>query len=107
MRKRAPTVRGLPVHVVSRTQLAKRSSVVVLAVGDRRLLVGVTGQAINLLGEVDVPQEDTQPAESRTMLVIDDQLVEPAAAEPLSGSILSPATWRQGVGALRDRTVRT
>jgi hypothetical protein len=30
----------------------------------------------------------------------------PAAAGPLAGSILSPATWRQSVDALRDLTVR-
>lgn len=110
--------------VVSRTSLGKRSSIVVVRAGDRGLIVGVTDHAISVLGEMPLPQEEVV-LEVRTPLAITaegDVAEHPAAPAPsgrrrhaaadeqtstLSGSVLSPSTWKQTATAFRERTVRT
>lgn len=110
--------------VVSRTNLGKRSAIVVLRAGERGLIVGVTEQSISILGEMPLP-EDEPALEVRTPIAItaDGEITEhPAAPAPtgrrrhaaateqtstLAGSVLSPATWRQTATAFRERTVRS
>ncbi len=109
--------------VVSRTTVGKRSSIVVLRAGDRGLIVGVTEQNISVLGEMPLPEEGLA-LEVRTPLAItadghmsDDVVPAPsgrrrhaAATEQtstLSGSVLSPSTWKQTATAFRERTVRS
>lgn len=107
-------VRGLPVDVIARTPLGKRASVAVLRVGDRGLLVGVTDHAVSLIAEVDIPAPAAPAPERRTTLDLSDvgllagdPVVDAAVARgALTGSVLSPATWRQAASVLRDRTVR-
>lgn len=107
-------VRGLPVDVVARTTLGKRASVAVLRVGDRGLVVGVTDHAVSLIAEVAIPESPAAAPERRTTLDLSDVgllVAEPAVAEAaargaLTGSVLSPSTWRAAAAVLRDRTVR-
>ena len=119
VRKRVPQVRGLPVQLISRTPMGRRSSVVVLAFGDRSLLVGVTPQSMVLLGETPAREPQEVTSESRTTVDLASELGattaggQPGGQAPdgvdgaLSGSVLSLATWRRGLAALRERTVRT
>jgi flagellar biogenesis protein FliO len=134
--------------VLARQQLNRNSSVTVLRVMDRALVLGITEQGIRLLGETDLSAvegalsiEDSPtrgvagllrsrpatpkslpPAQPDSIYTLDANDAEPpfyqqlppaapAAAEPtrrgaLDGSVLSPNTWRQLVGAARDLTVR-
>lgn len=100
------------VEVLARTQLGRGSSVTVLRIGDRALVLGVTERAITQLGD---PITDLTPLHTQqisTPVELPTQKTVPSAPEAmagqgaLAGSILSPATWRLGMDALRERTVR-
>ncbi|HEX2902112.1 MAG TPA: flagellar biosynthetic protein FliO [Jatrophihabitans sp.] len=120
------------ISVLARQQLSRSSSVAVLKLMDRALVLGVTEQGVQLLAETELaPLEEAltveAPARHRRAAALPveaDQLVEldgevvataptrpgrraaPARAGALDGSILSPATWKQLVNAARDVTVR-
>ena len=118
-------------EVVSRQVLSRAASVVVVRVGDRALVLGVTEQQVSLLTETDLPPE--QPAARRTTVLepagpgdadrVHPQtspVPRPRSAEAtatrhrprrqdggaLAGSALSPATWAQALDVLRERTTR-
>lgn len=118
-------------EVLARTQLGRGSNVTVLRIGDRALVLGVTERQITQLGDpiTDLTalraEKLIREALSPDSLTAGDLPVEPPAravrarrsAAPsapqatagqgaLAGSILSPATWRLGMDALRERTVR-
>jgi flagellar protein FliO/FliZ len=117
--------------VVARQPLGRGSSVAVVRVADRALVLGVTDTHVTLLSETDVAVvEDARTTTRRTPVTGAgagaDALAEPheslAALQagqtarpldgrtpgdgPLAGSILSPQTWRRTVETLRERTVR-
>lgn len=108
---------GIEVEVLARQPLAQRSSLAVVQVGDRALVLGVTESRVELLTEapleavlassrvVDAPSltvdGETQP--QRLGLVSQRK---PAAAGGLAGSALSPATWSKALDAVREMTVR-
>lgn len=94
---------GGTLAVLARQQLSRSASVAVIRVVDRALVIGVTDGQINLLTETDLAalEEHAAPAAVREPVVL-----ETARPSALAGSALSPATWRQAVNALRDRTVR-
>lgn len=103
--KRFAGQRGDLVHVVHRQALTRTSSVAVVTVGTRVLVLGTTEQQVQLLTELD-PDELELLAESPAAL--DEAPSDAEAARPapttvgsLSGSVLSPATWRQAVAAVR------
>lgn len=109
--------------VLARQQLSRTSSVAVLRVMDRALVLGVTEQGVQLITETELsaveealvveastgrwsrprplPAGDSEDASSETAAA-------PVAHRPaaLDGSVLSPKTWRQLVGAARELTVR-
>ena len=119
--------------VLARQQLSRSSSVTVLKLMDRALVLGVTEQGVQLLTETElapIEQVLTVPAPSRRRAA--GPALE-AAAEPaldataesasgtevvlpalpvsqtrskLDGSVLSPDTWKQLLGAARELTVR-
>ncbi|HVE26174.1 MAG TPA: flagellar biosynthetic protein FliO [Sporichthya sp.] len=115
-------------EVLARTQLGRGSNVTVLRIGDRALVLGVTERAITQLGEpiTDLtalraeklirealtPDDLTTPAQPPARISRARRSAAPSAPEAmagqsaLTGSILSPATWRMGMDALRERTVR-
>jgi flagellar protein FliO/FliZ len=105
---------GATLTVLARQQLGRSASVAVIRVADRALVVGVTDGQVNLLAETDLaalerPAE--QPEAVREPVALDGLPRAPLGAPTapggrLTGSALSPATWRQAVNALRDRTVR-
>ncbi len=117
------TVRGVPLDVISRAPLGKHSSVAVLRVAGRGMVVGVTEHQITLLGEIELePEPDA--VEVRETLDLEAELGTAAAAAlpsgrraareatsstgpALAGSVLSPSTWRDMAAVLRDRSVRS
>jgi flagellar protein FliO/FliZ len=128
-RKAAPTVQG-SFEVVQRTPVGRRSSVMVMRVGeDRGIVIGVTDQTITHLADVCLPSaqapsrresiDELSGVTTRDALrglgidSVDYPVAEQPAPpinqqekSPLQGSILSPSTWRQARLALTERTVR-
>ena len=102
---------GSPVHVVHRQPISRGSSVTVVTVGTRILVLGSTEQQVTLLtelepDEIDLPEEQPEPLDGES----------PAAASParararagigaLGGSILSPQTWKQALAAATQREI--
>jgi flagellar protein FliO/FliZ len=73
--------RGGALRVLARQQLSRNSSVAVVRVADRALVLGVTDAGVSLLADAD-PALFEEPA-------------------PVRESALSPATWRQALAFLR------
>jgi flagellar protein FliO/FliZ len=107
--------------VLARQQLSRSSSVTVLKLMDRALVLGVTEQGVQLLTETElapIEQALTVPASPRRRLLapVPAAALEPGGADRpespvpaksnLDGSILSPGTWKQLLGAAREMTVR-
>jgi|GEM_PF-1040857 len=44
------SISGIPIRIIARQPLAPKATLVIVDVGDKRLLLGVTEQSINLLG---------------------------------------------------------
>lgn len=113
---------GAMVHVVHRQPLTRTSSVAVVAVGSRVLVLGTTEQQVSMLAEldpdeIDLPVEELATAGEELLIVPDPEPVDPAAkpaalgkhraqgatvvgtggplSGSLSGSVLSPQTWKQ------------
>jgi flagellar protein FliO/FliZ len=116
---------GGAVAVLARQQLSRGSSVAVVRIADRAFVVGVTETQVSLLAETDLTAVTAAlaPAEtiSRTPVELTDTTEVPATDRDLAaiteldsrrsrgaiaGSALSPATWKQAVEVLRERTAR-
>jgi flagellar protein FliO/FliZ len=123
---------GSALAVLARQQLSRGASVAVVRVADRALVVGVTDGQVSLLAEADLAAVTAAlaPAEtvSRTPVDLSDTLdaagtdgIAASAGESgvpaitdlgsrrpgaFAGSALSPATWKQTVDFLRERTAR-
>ena len=92
--------------VLARQQLTRNSTVAVVRVLDRALILGVTDGQVNLLGEADLAALEhatSEPPERRESVIVERPT--PASGR-LDGSMLSPQTWAQTVQFLRDRTAR-
>jgi len=96
---------GAAIQVLHRQALGKGSSVAVVSVGGRVLVVGATDNQVSLLTELD-PDElqlevNVRAAEGGEPG--DDELaqVTKLGQSPLAGSLLSPQTWRQAWQAVR------
>ena len=111
--------------VLARQQLSRTSSVTVLRVMDRALVLGVTEQGVQLLTETELSAvEDALATEATAGRGFGRARPAPAVGEvedglpvsaprpgggrgtALDGSVLSPRTWRQLVNAARELTVR-
>jgi flagellar protein FliO/FliZ len=109
---------GVEVDVLVRQPLAQRSSLAVVQVGDRALVLGVTESRVELLAEtslkalaspapafdVQVSSVDGQAVELPTGVVTAQRVPRPQGG--LAGSALSPATWAKAIDAVREMTVR-
>ena len=85
--------------VLTRQQLGRGSSVAIVQVADKALVLGVTDQQVSLLGETDLSTFERPPVVEHR----DRVALTPSALE---GSVLSPRTWRSTLDGLRDRTTR-
>jgi flagellar protein FliO/FliZ len=102
---------GTGLRVLDRVGVSREAAVAVVQVGDRALVLGVTAREITLLTELSSAELARADADQQTA---DDLSAEPAAggrraaAERTrgTGSVLDPRTWKHGVDALRDLTVR-
>jgi flagellar protein FliO/FliZ len=100
--------------VLTRQQLSRGSSVTVVQVADKALVLGVTDQQVSLLAETDLEAFEKHPhgAGPRSAAACEPDAVLPPAypgAQPhgaLDGSVLSPRTWISTLNFLRDRTTR-
>ena len=106
------------VRVLHRHQLSRGSTVSVVAVGSRLLVLGATEHQVRVLTELD--PEDLATTGADVLTLADAQGgrpgAEPAtpstaaaqAAAPgqgaLAGSVLSAATWKQALAAATRRT---
>jgi flagellar protein FliO/FliZ len=95
---------GALVRVVHRQPLSRTSSVAVVTVGSRVLVLGTTEHQVSILTELDPDELDPEVLDEpeaatprRTSRVIDasdlSDAIEPR--DPLAGSVLSAQTWRQ------------
>ncbi|WP_104105568.1 flagellar biosynthetic protein FliO [Nocardioides sp. 616] len=114
------------VRVVHRQALSRTSSVAVVTVGSRVLVLGTTEQQVRVLAELDpeelvdhealgltegtagVSDSTSDPTSVPTPAAA--PAVTPAAVPeplgPVAGSVLSPATWRQALAAISSVTAR-
>ncbi len=91
------------IEVVARQRMGRASSVSVVRIADRVLVVGATEEQVTLLAEVDGDVVADAIAERR-----------PAVAQPavagapgvLAGSVFDRNGWTTFVSQLRERTVR-
>ena len=91
------------IEVVARQRMGRASSVSVVRIADRVLVVGATEEQVTLLAEVDGDVVEEAMAERR-----------PAVAQPagagapgvLAGSVFDRNGWTSFVSSLRERTVR-
>ncbi|WP_067479287.1 flagellar biosynthetic protein FliO [Actinomadura hibisca] len=110
---------GDTVAVLARQQLTRGTSVAVVRVADRALVLGVTDAQITLLAETDpaTVERAREGAEQREPVALDadgadrpldDDLsgLDESTASPLAGSALSPRTWTAALDVLRERTAR-
>jgi len=114
LRKRAAN----SLDVLARAQLSRNASVAVVKVDGTALVVGVTDGGVSLLHQLDAAAFAVAEPTSRTAVDLEAIATKPAATATtaaattearktaLSGSALSPGTWRQAVEALRERTAR-
>ncbi|RKS80120.1 flagellar protein FliO/FliZ [Motilibacter peucedani] len=106
--------------VVARKQLSRSASVSVVRIGERAIILGVTEGTVTMLGETTLEELELEVEEPavpavrapgrRRALTAARPAARPAAdadaAGALTGSILSPTTWKQTVEVLRERTAR-
>ena len=93
--KRGLRRRTVPLEVVARHGLSRSSSVAVVRLGGRALVLGVTEHQVSLLTEID-PTELDAPSEP------DDVAAGPAGP----GIGAGPLPWKVALEQLRERTVR-
>ena len=96
--------------VLGTHQLGRGSSVAVVRVGGRALVLGITDQQVNLLAEADLAAFETAPGEEHIAVDVEDGRLpgrhSAGSGGRLAGSILSPRTWISTLEFLRDRTTR-
>jgi flagellar protein FliO/FliZ len=105
---------GTGLALLERTGLGKDAAVAVVAVAGRALVVGVTPHTVTMLTELSAEEVpglvEPLPRPLGAGPEPADGPLPIKAARPVprqgSGSVLSPATWKQGVEALRDKTSR-
>jgi flagellar protein FliO/FliZ len=102
------------IEVVARQRMGRASSVSVLRVAGRVLVVGATEEQVTLLAEVEDDELETALARTLPATGADGGTTPPSrtalparsASGSLSGSLLDRGTWTSAVQELRDRTVR-
>ena len=90
---------GSLVHVVHRQALSRTSAVTVVTVGSKVLVLGSTEQSVTVLTELDPEELVTEEQVSQALTSEGNTKPAPIATGVLSGSLLSPATWKQTLAA--------
>ena len=98
---------GAAIQVLHRQALGKGSSVAVVSIGGRVLVVGATEQQVSLLTELDPDELQLEVTVQAPAAEDPDELAGVTRLQgPLSGSLLSPQTWRQAWQAVRGSSRR-
>ncbi|HYF73204.1 MAG TPA: flagellar biosynthetic protein FliO [Nocardioides sp.] len=107
------------VRVLHRHQLSRGSTVSVVAVGSRLLVLGATEHQVRVLTELDPEDLATTGADVLSLADAPGSRPEPGDPEgalaaptgtvaradgPLAGSVLSAATWKQALAAATRRS---
>ena len=98
------------VQILHRQHLTRGTSISVVSVGSRVLVLGTTEQQVRVLTELD-PSEIALPETELALVEDADEDAEPKAITarpsrgntPLTGSVLSVDTWRQALAAATGR----
>ena len=93
--KRGMRRRNLPMEVIARHGLSRGSSLAIVRLGERALVLGVTEHQITLLTEVDPAELDATPDP-------DEHLAGPAGPGTGPGAL----PWKVALEQMRERTVR-
>jgi flagellar protein FliO/FliZ len=99
------------VRVLHRQPISRHNAVTVVSVGSRVLVLGTTEHEVRVLTELDPEDlEETAAvaalpaARPRGAHRADAPVITSAPSQsPLTGSVLSPATWRQALSAATGR----
>ena len=103
------------IEVVARQRMGRTSTVSVLRVAGRVLVIGSTEEQVTLLAEVEDEELQTALAAQLGPVAADAdgatapatrRMPAPAGTGALAGSVLDKSTWTSVVQELRDRTVR-
>jgi flagellar protein FliO/FliZ len=106
------------IEVVARQRMGRASSVSVLRVAGRVLVVGATDEQVTLLAEMEEDEVQTALAASPRAVALSGDGTSDAVPVPrpavaarqgsgvLTGSVLDRGAWTSLVQDLRDRTVR-
>ena len=103
---------GSMVRVLHRQPISRHNAVTVVSVGSRILVLGTTEHEVRVLTELD-PSELEEHAPVAALPAPRPRgshragvpvITSTASKSPLSGSVLSPATWRQALAAATRRT---
>jgi flagellar protein FliO/FliZ len=112
------------VRVLHRQHLSRSAAVSVVAVGNRVLVLGTTDQQVRVLAELDPENVAEVPhVDGDVLSLVPGETPTPTPAPvpgthrapgarradrrpdgPLTGSVLSPDTWRQALAAATRRT---
>ena len=82
-------------EVLSRQALSRAASVVVVRVGEKALVLGVTEQQVNLIAETELPAEDDAAPRRTQVIDLPDQLAPQPATAPGKSEPDEPAVPRQ------------
>jgi flagellar protein FliO/FliZ len=104
-KKRGLGQAGGLIEVVARQRMGRASSVNVIRVADRVLVVGATEEQVTLLTEVDGEVVEAILEEHRAAART-PRTTDGTPGGPLSGSVFDRSGWMALLGELRDRTVR-
>jgi flagellar protein FliO/FliZ len=125
----AQATRRVPITVLGRQGLGRRSGVAVLDVAGRTLVVGVSDAGVRLLTELDLdepesPADGEERAGTARTTAFEDVLGDvedpdvprhrarrragalEQADSPLAGSVLDRRTWARARAAIKERSVR-
>ncbi|SHN64929.1 flagellar protein FliO/FliZ [Geodermatophilus obscurus] len=94
------------IEVVARQRMGRASSVSVVRIADRVLVVGSTEEQVTLLAEVDGDVVEEAIAERRLAAAQPALSGGPAGPGALAGSVFDRNGWTTFVSQLRERTVR-
>lgn len=117
MRRQQRTSAGVSLDVLARQPLAQRSSVAVVRLGERALVLGVSEGRVELLADKPLSEVVTEQEEEpvpgtavvpqpRRVVAAGSRRAVTASGGPLAGSALSPQTWSRALDVLREKTVR-
>jgi flagellar protein FliO/FliZ len=89
------------IAVLQRQQLSRGSSIAVVQVAGKALVLGVTDQHVSLLGETDLAafDKDASATDDRKPVAVDSDVLG-------TGATTSRRPWDSALEFLRDRTTR-